>query len=202
MLYVFVLAAVLSAEPEGGELAAMKVDELLACSGDAERCQASDWDLAGELARREGHDGLLARLAHARSAQRRVLLLALYLLEPNEQVAKLMRRQSRSSDEEVSYFALNYLAKLCDKDALRRLSAPPYKVRAACEQWASTVALFGQCRYAPGARFLVQSLGHACGNVVAAADASLRALYPDAPAAFESLAKEKEYFKTRVGQRR
>jgi hypothetical protein len=202
MSCALLLAALLAADPNDGRLGSMSIEGLLACSGEAERCQASDWDVARELVRREGREALLARFAHASAAHRRVLVFTLYLLEPNEQVEKLMQRQSRSVDEEVSYYALNYLAKLCDKEALRKLSAPPYKVRAACEQWAATIALFGQCRYAPAAPFLVSSLNHACGNVVTAADASLRALYPDAPATFESLSKEKAYFKTRVGPRR
>ena len=103
-------------------------------------------------------------------------MFALYLLDPSEPVANLMRRQSRSKDEEVAYYALNYLARLCDQGALRQLSAKPYKVRASCEQWATTVAAFGTCRYTGASAFLVASLEHACGNVVAAAETGLRQL--------------------------
>ena len=109
-----------------------------------------------------------------------------------------MRSLVRDRDRDVSYYALNYLAKGCDGEALRILSAPPYRVLAHCQQWAETVALFGACRYSRGGGLLVSSLGHACGNVVAAADQSLRQLFPDAPATFESVAAEVEYFKARI----
>jgi hypothetical protein len=64
------LAALLAAEPNRGRLASMSVERLLACSGEAERCQASDWDLARELIRREGSEALVARFDRARAADR------------------------------------------------------------------------------------------------------------------------------------
>jgi hypothetical protein len=95
---------------------------------------------------------------------------------PDEQLEKRMRQLWSSSDQEIAYYSLNYLAKLCDREALRRLSAPPYTPRAACQQWATTVGLFGQCRYRQARQFLIESLDHACGNVREAAGESLRAL--------------------------
>jgi hypothetical protein len=113
-----------------------------------------------------------------------------------------MRRLSRDKDEEIAYYALNYRAKLCDKDALAMLVEPPYRARAACEQWATTVALVGHCRFARGGAFLLASLDHACLNVVRTAETGLRALYPEAPASFGSLEEEKRFFSEKLRRRR
>ncbi|NMO19722.1 hypothetical protein HPC49_35290 [Pyxidicoccus fallax] len=113
-----------------------------------------------------------------------------------------MKKLSSDPDDEVAYYALNYRVKQCDREALAKLVAPPYRVRAACEPWATTVSSVGQCRYVPGGRFLLDSLDHACLNVVQAAETGLRALYPDAPARFDSPQEQKAYFRERVSHGR
>ncbi|MCP3142275.1 hypothetical protein [Pyxidicoccus xibeiensis] len=196
-LLLVVLMAEVPAQPP---LEGMKLDEVLACAGDPTKCEASDWDLARVLARRFDTAVLAARIQRASSTQRRVLAFALYMKPRSPAVMGFMKKLSSDGDEEVAYYALNYRAKACDRDALATLVAPPYEVRAACEQWATTVSLVGQCHYVPGGAFLLNSLGHACLNVVQAAKTGLRALYPDAPATFESESHEKEYFEKRVKQ--
>jgi hypothetical protein len=176
----------------------MELEQILSCAGDALKCEASDWDLARELARRYDSAVLSARLPRASGAQRRVLAFALYVLPSSPEVASLMKKLSSDRDEELAYYALNYRAKLCERDALAKLVAPPYRVRAACEQWATTVSLVGQCKYTRGGLFLVDSLDHACLNVVRAAETGLLALYPDAPSSFESPTQAKAYFRKRV----
>lgn len=200
MLCPAALAIALAAAPGAERLSGMDAGALLACAGDPARCDASDWDLARELARREDAAALLARHARTSGPARRVVFFALYLAEPTPTVDALMRRLSRSADEEVAYYALNHRAKRCDPDALQVLSAPPYWIRAACEQWATTVALFGACRFEPGVPFLVWSLRHACLNVVDAAMESLRVLHPEAPA-FSSPAEAERWLRRRPAGR-
>lgn len=48
----------------------------------------------------------------------------------------------------------------------------------------------------------MDSLAHACGNVVKAADCNLRDHYPDAPPKFGSISDEKAYFRERVRSRK
>jgi hypothetical protein len=126
-----------------------------------------------------------------------MLIFALYVSRRDPEVSKVMRRLYHDANEEVAYYALNYGAKGCDPEALRILSARPFEPRAACQQWATTVALFGECKYRAATPFLVDSLRHACGNVVNAADESLRALYPDAPFPFASFSAAAKYFRAR-----
>jgi hypothetical protein len=191
LLSILLAAAVATTE---GELSSLSADALMACTQSADHCQALDWDLARELAKRESSAALLARLRHAKG--QRVVVFALYLQKPDEQVKKAMRQLWESKDEEIAYYSLNYLARLCDPQALRKLSAPPYEPRAACQQWATTVGLFGQCKYRPAKRLLLASLDNACGNVIDAAGESLRAIFPGAPK-FESLSEEKAWFSVR-----
>lgn len=198
----FLLALALTGAPIQDRLGRMSVDEVLSCASDAERCQLSEWELARELARRNDVAVLVERLPRAAAPQRRVLVFALYSSTPNPKVERLMQHLSHDPDEEIAYYALNYQVKLCDQRALARMTAPPYHVRAACEQWATTVALVGQCRYTLGGSFLLASLDHACLNVIQAAETSLRALYPEAPASFESLVDEKAFFRAKLRQRR
>ncbi|MCY1023235.1 hypothetical protein [Pyxidicoccus sp. MSG2] len=201
-MLTLLLVLMMTEVPGPPPLEQMELEQVLSCAGDALKCEASDWDLARELARRYDSTVLAARIQRASGAQRRVLVFALYVLPPSPEVARLMRKLSSDRDEELAYYALNYRVKLCDREALAKLVAPPYRIRAACEQWATTVSLVGQCQYMPGGSFLLSSLDHACLNVVQAAGASLRALYPDAPSSFESFDQEKAYFGTRVSRRR
>jgi hypothetical protein len=193
-----VLVVMMAQDPVSPPIERMEFEELLSCAGDALKCQASDWDLARELARRYDSSVLAARLQRAPGPQRRVLAFALYVLPSSPEVASLMKKLSSDQDEELAYYALNYRAKRCEWDALAKLVAPPYRVRAACEQWATTVSLVGQCKYMRGGLFLVDSLDHACLNVVRAAETGLLALYPDAPSSFESPTQAKAYFRKRV----
>lgn len=176
MLLPLLLVLILSESPAPRPLARLQLEELLSCAGDATQCDAGHWDLARELSRRHGSKELLARLERASGAQRRVLAFALYLEPASPEVSGLMRTLSGDPDEELAYYALNYRLKACEPEALAQLVAPPYRVRAACEQWASTVSLVGQCRYTPGEAFLRDSLDHACLNVVQAAEKGLKAL--------------------------
>jgi hypothetical protein len=201
-MLTLLLVLMMTEVPVPPPLERMELAEVLACAGDGLKCEASDWDLARELARRYDSAVLSARLPRASGAQRRVLAFALYVQPSRPEVARLMKKLSSDRDEELAYYALNYRVKLCERDALAKLVAPPYRIRAACEQWATTVALVGQCHYAPGGPFLVSALEHSCLNVVQAAAAGLRALYPDAPSTFESFDQEKAYFGTRVHRRR
>ncbi|NOJ92361.1 hypothetical protein HMI51_05335 [Corallococcus coralloides] len=149
-MLTLLLAALLAEAPEAPATEKMKIDEVLSCAGDAPKCDASDWDLAQELVRRFDTKDLSSRLQRASGAQRRVLVFALYAAPSNPDVAKLMKKLSSDRDEEIAYYALNYRAKLCEKDALAKLVAPPYEPRGACQQWATTVSLVGQCQYMPG----------------------------------------------------
>ncbi|WP_205525824.1 hypothetical protein [Pyxidicoccus trucidator] len=200
-MLTLLLVLMISEVPARPPLEQMELEEILSCAGDAAKCEASDWDLARELARRYDSAVLAARFPRASGAQRRVLTFALYAGPSSPTVTSFMKKLWGDRDEEIAYYALNQGAKQCDRDALARLVAPPYRVRAACEQWAVTVSLVGQCHYVPGGAFLLTSLDHACLNVVQAAETGLRALYPDAPL-FESPKDEIEYFRKKVRQGR
>jgi hypothetical protein len=204
-LLLFALLATTDAGPtlDAGPapLGELTTDALLGCAGDASKCFASDWDLARELVRRDlGKRALVERLRREREPGRTVLFFALYLSPRDPEVSKVMRRLYHDADEEVAYYALNYGAKGCEPEALRILSAEPIESRADCQQWATTVALFGECKYRAATPFLVDSLRYACLNVVFAANESLRALYPEAPFPFRSPSAEAAYFRAKMNK--
>jgi hypothetical protein len=191
--------------PDAGPkpLGELTIDELLDCTVDATECQASTWDLAWELRRRDtSTQTLRERLRRERKEgpRREMLIFALYLSRRDPEVSKVMRRLYHDPDEEVAYYALNYGAKGCEPEALRILSAEPFESRADCQQWATTVALFGECKYRAATPFLVDSLRYACLNVVFAANESLRALYPEAPFPFRSPSAEAAYFRAKMNK--
>ncbi len=201
-MLTLLLVLMLSEAPAPRPLEQLKLEEILSCADDPVKCDAGEWELAGELSRRYESKDLLARFQRASEAQRRVLVFALYQEPASPKVTSLMKKLSGDRDEELAYYALNYRAKACERGALAKLTAPPYEIRAACAQWATTVSLVGQCKYTPGGAFLLSSLDHACLNVVLAAEEGLKALYPDAPASFESMTQTMEYFEKRVKQER
>ena len=177
MLLPLLLVLVLSEAPVPRPLDQLKLEELLSCAGNGEKCEAGAWDLARELSRRYESKVLVDHFERASGEQRTVLAFALYLEPASPKVASLMKKLSGDPDEELAYYALNYRLKACEPDALAALVAPPYRIRAACEQWAVTVSRVGQCRYMPGEAFLRSALEHSCLNVVQAAEEGLRTLH-------------------------
>ncbi|MBF5043205.1 hypothetical protein FGE12_12470 [Aggregicoccus sp. 17bor-14] len=164
----------------------MTLDESLTCVAHLDACgtQATLWELAEGLAQRYPAEVLWRRLRGMTDPYpRRLLVFALYEQPSSATVATRMRGLDNDTDEEVAYYALNYRVKRCEPDALAKMTSPRSRYDAPCEQWATTFAQVGACRYEPGAPFLVGGLRHACLNVVRASEGALLSIYPDAPKA-------------------
>jgi hypothetical protein len=108
----------------------------------------------------------------------------------------------RFDDGEELYYPLNYLAKRCDSAALGALSGNSkggYKGYPGCMQWATTVELFGKCKYKPSIPYLINSITAACMNIGIAAVTDLKNFYPGSPD-FQNYSPEQiqQYFQRRV----
>lgn len=170
----------------------------LSCVDRQEECQLSQREIAEALNRKDNDEALLRRLRVVSGDQRRTVVLAMRLRPASPAITKKMRQLIDDPDEEVAFYALDYCSRLCDEKALARLSAQPYKVMAPCLEWAQTVKSFGKCRYSDGIPFLLDSLEHACLNVVGAAQESLHEIVPESPADFKSPEDERKYYEGKL----
>ena len=174
------LAAPALAQDGPEDLVGLSLRELLACARGEGGCSALDWDLARQIAVRAPVPRRIRALDGAGDPrEERVLLLSLYG-EPGSRVDAAMRRALAADlDADTRYYALAHLARSCDAAALAVIVAPPWEPRASCEQWAFTVRDVARCD-PPGAEaFLRASLGHACLDVVDAAEEGLRERFPE-----------------------
>jgi len=166
-------------------LSAMSTASLLACASSG-TCDDTDWDVADELRQRLSADRLIA-LYPTQSVQAKAIIVdALYTVK-GAKVEEFMRRVAFSdlhagqTGEDNHYYPLQYLAKLCDTQALKELNRVEnyqnsYPV--SCMQWQYTLATFGKCGYKPAVPLLAANLDDACVNNITAAEGSLRKLMP------------------------
>jgi hypothetical protein len=166
-------------------LSSMSTASLLACASKG-TCDGTDWDIADELRQRLSVDRLIALYPGQNTQEKIVIVEALYTAK-GPKVEALMRRAAFSdlragqTDEDNHYYPLQYLAKLCDPQALKELNRVEnyqnsYPV--SCMQWQYTLAAFGKCGYKPAVPLLANSLYSACVNNIVAAQLSLRQLMP------------------------
>lgn len=163
----------------------MSTAELLQCAASG-TCNESDWDVASQLRDRLSVHRILAMYRQQTPRVKTIFIYALYTAR-GPQVESLMREAAFSNlqpgptGEDNRYCPLQYLAKLCDKRALKELNREDnfkegYPV--GCMQWQSTLAAFGKCGYKPAVPHLAESLNSACVDNTVAADKSLRKLMP------------------------
>jgi hypothetical protein len=174
--------------------------QLLACFHDYKICGAADgsasgWQISDELARRPGHEELYSLFWRERSWEIRDGIEHVAYHFDDDTSADFMRRVFRvnQDDGEDLYYPVNYMAKRCDEAALHRLATERFSISSL--QLASSVELFGKCKYRPAIPFLVDSAINAASlNLVEAAQDSLKLLYPDSPKDFDELGPMQRYY--------
>jgi len=188
-------------------LPAFSTEQLVACFDDWDICgagesRASGWPISDELARRGDPHELLVRYWKERkwAIQGGIEDVAYHFDTP--EVTAFMRRvlAERVKDGEDRYWPVNYLAKKCDKAALKEISSGRYRNQGSL-QYETSVELFGKCGYRPAIPYLVSTAVFDWSfNIVIAADHSLHALYPDGPKDFSKLERMQRYFCGRAKQ--
>jgi hypothetical protein len=181
-------------------------EQLLACFENWEICgvtedMASGWPISDELARRGNPHDLLVRYWKERKWTIRGGIEHVAYHFDSSEVTAFMRRVVVERKGGVDrYWPVNYLAKQCDLTALKKLSSGRYDNQNSL-QYATSLELFGKCKYRPAIPYLVTTATHDVSlNIVAAAEHSLQALYPDHPKDFGTLEEEQEYYCTRARQ--
>jgi len=183
------------------------VKELVSCFDDWKMCglwedQASGWPISEEIARRGDPHDLLVRYWKERKWVTRDGIEDVAYHFDTPEVTAFMRRilSERMSRKDDHYWAVNYLAKKCDENALKILSSGRYRYLGSL-QYQTSVELFGKCQYRPAIPYLVGTAVYDFSlNIVIAADHSLHALYPDGPKNFDRLEEMQHYFCGRAKQ--
>jgi len=176
-------------------------ERLVECFDDWKICgvgegQASGWPISDELARRGNPHELYARYWNEPKWTIRGGIEHVAYHFHNPETVIFMRRvlSERLEDGEDLYWPVNYLAKTGDSTALKELSTGRFRNQG-CMQYQTSVALFGKWLYRPAIPYLVETAMHDfCGNVIDAAEESLRAMYPDSPKHFANLEEIQHYF--------
>lgn len=185
-----------------GFLAGKTRKQLIDCFSSSTLCGAYNmWDIADALDKPGNETFLLSQFQKRKSKEQQLgIIYSLYHIK-DQRVEAFYKRliAEKYNDGEYLYYPLNYLAKGCNKHALWVLSGGGkggFMGRPACLQWATTVELFGKCNYRPAVPMLINSLNYACMNVGAAADDSLRKLFPGSPN-FNTIKAEEQYYRRR-----
>ncbi len=177
----------MSASSSGSSISKMSLADLLECSKcpDTTKCQYGEWELADELARRNNSSALAATYENGNAAQQAVILKAMYKMK-GDAVLAFMRRVAYGAPKDAVaddplWFALQYLAKRCEGEALDRLLgkqnfSDSYPI--GCILWQDTIRQFGTCHYQPALPIIekVAKTDYACVNINDAAEYSLRKL--------------------------
>ena len=178
------------------------LDQLLACFDDWRVCGADEYSLSDEIRKRRKAQLLMDRYwKEEKEPIRSGIVQTLYHVH-TATVANFMRRvfHKQSGLDDELYWPANYLAKQCDSDALYWLSTRKKRSQS-CMQYASTIELFGRCRYRKAIPYLINySLGDACLNIVGAGEEDLRSMFPHSPKEFESIEKMRSYYCERAKQ--
>ena len=118
------------------------------------------------------------------------------------EVTTFMRRVlvERKKDGVDFYWPANYLAKKCDPLGLKELSTGRHRNQGSM-QYQTTLVLFGKCQYRPAIPYLAgDALYDFSGNIIAAAEESLDALYSDHPKKLDTLEEVQKYYCRRAKQ--
>jgi len=182
-------------------LSAFTTEELVSCFDDFEICDLAEsdytgWPISDEIARRgDPHELFVRYWKEPRPLIRDGIEDVAYHFDTAE-VTAFMRRilSERVTRKDDHYWAVNYLAKKCDRAALKQLSTGRYRGLGSL-QYETSVELFGKCGYRPAIPYLVDTAVYDWSlNIVIAADHSLHALYPDGPKDFDKLDEMQKYF--------
>jgi len=181
-------------------------EELMDCFDDFDICGLAEtdhyWPISDEIARRGDPHELLVRYWKERKWTIRYGIEDVAYHFDTPEVTAFMRRiisERRLTRREDHYWAVNYLSKKCDENALRVLSSGRYRYQGSL-QYQTSVELFGKCRYRPAIPYLVDTAVYDWSfNIVIAADHSLHALYPGVRD-FDRLDEMQRYFCGRAKQ--
>jgi hypothetical protein len=193
---VWLASAAWAAAPQEDGLAKFPPRVLISCFQNLKPCYADAWSIAEELVKRGGIGPLTGLYWRTKDRVVRAGIEKVAYRQDTPEALDFMRRvvAARVDDGEGRYYPLNYLAKRCEEVGLRALATGEFRSQGG-QQWATSVELFGTCGYRAAIPYLVdEALGDASLNVVDAAQHSLRKLYPDSPAEFESVAAMQRYY--------
>jgi hypothetical protein len=189
-----------------GELVArlphFSTNELIMCFSEWRICGADSFTLTDEIVRRGHPDLLIARYWKETDNSIREGILQVVSHFHSDDMTDFMRKvlAEKKGDDEFLYWPANYLAKLCDPDALQWLSSRKGRSEG-CLQFAGTISVFGRCKYRPAVPYLIKySMNDACLNIVDDAETDLRSLYPHSPKEFKSIEEMQQYFCGRAKQ--
>lgn len=174
---------------------------LVSCFGNWQICGVSEglatgWPISDELARRGRiHQLLVEYWRESLPAIRGGIEHVAYHFDTPEVTTFMSKVVARQIDDgEDLYYPVNYLAKKCDPNALKALASGRYRNQG-CLQYATSVQLFGKCKYRPAVPYLVEvGLNDICGNVVESAEDSLHTIYPNTPKEFKSLDSMQKFY--------
>ncbi len=156
------------------------------------------WDLVAiekELARRDAVKPLMNLLDSTHGGP---FLQTLLSIKDKRVTAYVRRRFSGTPTQENFYFAI-YLIEHGDTSMLAVLNRKYWKWEVSSAQRGDAATLFARQKYRPALKHEVESLSAASGNLVEAAEWSLRQFFPDAPK-FNSIEETKKYFNTRINK--
>jgi hypothetical protein len=188
-------------------LSTFSTGQLLSCFANWKICgtadgQATGWPISDELARRGAPRDLLVRYwKEPNGLIRNGVEHVAYHFDTPEATAFMQRVLiERKEDGEDFYWPANYLAKKCDPLGLKELSAGRHRNQGSL-QYQTTLVLFGKCKYRPAIPYLAgEALYDFSGNIIAAAEESLDALYPDHPKNLNTLEEIQKYYCGRAKQ--
>lgn len=194
------ICAAPAATAEAPQMKDAPVGQLIQClSAEAvleSRCPWPPQDIQDELVRRRPITRLVQAYRHSPDPdQRRFLLDVLYRID-SPRIARFMRREATREPSETSYFANSYLARRGSRRSLGILARNFHAFPVSSLQMSATARLFGTLCYRPAVPALVSCLRAGSGNLQEAALASLRMLFPGAPAEFQSTEDAIRYFET------
>lgn len=188
-------------------LPTLPTEQLVACFDNWRICgtgedQASGWTISDEIARRGNpHDLLVRYWKEPNWLIRNGIEHVAYHFDTPE-VTTFMRRVlvERKKDGVDFYWPANYLAKKCDPLGLKELSTGRHRNQGSM-QYQTTLVLFGKCQYRPAIPYLAgDALYDFSGNIIAAAEESLDALYSDHPKKLDTLEEVQKYYCRRAKQ--
>jgi len=160
------------------------------------------WPISDEIAKRGDPHDLLVRYWHERKRAIRDGIEDVAYHFDTPEVTSFMKRivSERMTRKDDHYWAVNYLAKKCDRVGLKNLAGGRYR-RLGSLEYQTSVELFGKCLYRPAIPYLVDTAVYDWSfNISIAADHSLHALYPDSPKDFVKLEDMQHYFCSRARQ--
>lgn len=175
--------------------------ELVRCFADWKVCGVGNglttgWAVSNEVARRGNPHELLIRYWNEPDENVRYgIIHVAYHFKSKEPVAFMQKvLAAGEGDEDTLYWPASYLAKRCNPDGLKWLSARTGRPEG-CIVFTGTVKAFGKCQYRPAIPYMIENSFHdACLNIVDDAEFSLERLYTDHPARFDSLEAEQKYY--------